>query len=160
MMLESLWKSKRAYDTMSLEIDRTPNFAIGRANHLLQSEMRNGLQDSKSNLSPEGCSILLLLTKIGEPIRVSELASLAVRDGTTLKRQIDNLVKLEFVTQTKDLSDGRVVLISSTATGNQAIRDLGPLFDSITQKAMDGITPEDLAKTLDVLHKIKLNLLS
>jgi len=145
---------------MDFEIERSPSFAIGRANHLLQSEIRNGLNGSNSNLSPEGCSILLLLINVGEPIRVSELAALAVRDGTTLKRQIDSLVKLDFVVQSKDASDGRVVLISHTDNGYQAISDLLPLFDKISQKAMRGISTEDLAKTVEVLQKIKANLLS
>ena len=138
---------------------RTPGFLIGRASHLLQSEIRAGLQRAGSPLSPEGASIMLLLISVGEPIRVSKLAKLAVRDGTTLKRQLDGLYKIEYVEQTADVTDGRVVLVSHTQRGLDAIKQLEPVFDSIETKALKGIPESDFGTMLESLNKIQMNLL-
>ena len=100
---------------MDPNIAGTPGFAIGRARHLMQTELKNRLIKLGLNLSREGATVLLLVAGVSEPIRVSDLARLAIRDSTTLKRQIDSLVKLDYVVQEKDKSDGRVVLVSMTA---------------------------------------------
>lgn len=143
---------------MDFQIDRSAQFTIGRTNHVLQSEIRAELAKANSPLSAEGASILLLLISINKPIRVSELAKLAVRDGTTLKRQIDGLVKLDFVVQNKDESDGRVVLISHTEQGFQEIEKLSPVLNAITERAMAGIESQNIEIMTNVLNRMRSNL--
>jgi MarR family transcriptional regulator for hemolysin len=145
---------------MDLDINRTPGFGIGRVSYLLQNEIRYGLNQLELELSPEGLSILLLLCSVGKPIRVTDLAMLALRDGTTLKRQIDGLVKLGFVVQKQDESDRRCVLISCTRQGLDAVELVAPTLQAIRERALGGISAKDTQTSTKVLNQIRNNLLA
>ena len=144
---------------MDPNIAGTPSFAIGRARHLMQTELKNRLTKLGLNLSPEGATVLLLVAGVSEPIRVSDLARLAIRDSTTLKRQIDSLVKLDYVVQEKDRSDGRVVLVSMTALGKEAVVKIVPMLEELQAKALDGFSEVEHNQLVDLLQRIQRNLL-
>ena len=144
---------------MDPNIAGTPGFAIGRARHLMQTELKNRLTKLGLNLSPEGATVLLLVAGVSEPIRVSDLARLAIRDSTTLKRQIDSLVKLVYVVQEKDRSDGRVVLVSMTALGKEAVVKIVPMLEELQAKALDGFSEVEHNQLVDLLQRIQRNLL-
>ena len=145
---------------MDFSIDRIPGFEVGRTSHLLQSEIRNGLNEAGLKVSAEGLSILLLLRETQKPIRVSELAKLAVRDGTTLKRQLDGLMQVGFVTHSKDESDRRAVLVSCTPEGKAAVEFIKPTLNAIREKALRGLAKRELAITVNVLQRVQANLLN
>lgn len=144
---------------MDVKLNRTPGFGIGRTSHLLNNEIRNGLGQLELNVSAESLSILLLIGEYGDPIRVSDLARLSVRDGTTLKRQLDGLVELGYVFQEKDEADRRAVLISCTTKGLETIDFVAPMLASIRLKALKGIDAVDIQTTFEVLNRIRDNLL-
>ena len=103
--------------------------------------------------------VLLLVAGVSEPIRVSDLARLAIRDSTTLKRQIDSLVKLDYVVQEKDKSDGRVVLVSMTALGKEAVVKIVPMLEKLQAKALEGFSEAEHNQLVDLLQRIQRNLL-
>ncbi len=125
----------------------------------MQTELKNRLTKLGLNLSPEGATVLLLVAGVSEPIRVSDLARLAIRDSTTLKRQIDSLVKLDYVVQEKDRSDGRVVLVSMTALGKEAVVKIVPMLEELQAKALDGFSEVEHNQLVDLLQRIQRNLL-
>ncbi len=125
----------------------------------MQTELKNRLIKLGLNLSPEGATVLLLVAGVSEPIRVSDLARLAIRDSTTLKRQIDSLVKLDYVVQEKDKSDGRVVLVSMTALGKEAVVKIVPMLEKLQAKALEGFSEAEHNQLVDLLQRIQRNLL-
>ena len=144
---------------MDRYIDRSTGFAIGRVRHLIHTELKNRLSEAQIKISPEGISILLLVSDVAEPIRVSDLARMAIRDSTTLKRQVDSLVEVGYVTQERDREDGRAVLVSLTNDGEQVTKKLAPIVDSVRAKAMDGFSTDEQIQLLDWLKKIQGNFL-
>ena len=143
---------------MDFKIDRAPGFGIARTSHLLQTEIRNGLNRLEVDLSVEELSVLLLLCRMDKPIRVNDLAKLAVRDGTTLKRQINGLVGLGLVVQKRDSADRRAVLISCTRPGLELVEFVRPMLQEIRKNAFQGIEHRDLETAVKVLNQVQANL--
>ncbi|MFK7769476.1 MAG: MarR family winged helix-turn-helix transcriptional regulator [Mariniblastus sp.] len=144
---------------MERYIDRSLGFAIARARHLIQTELKKRIAESGLKISPEESSVLLIISDATNPIRVSDLARLAIRDITTLKRQIDSLVGNKYVRQEKDPADGRGVLVSLTDLGREEILKLEQVVDSVRAKVTKGFSKKEHAQLIASMKKIQANLL-
>ena len=78
---------------MRFDSESSPGFAIGRVAYQIRSEMATVLKGAGWPFSPEETQTLITLLDAGEPLSMNELASLMIRDPTTVKRQLDRLVE-------------------------------------------------------------------
>ena len=60
---------------------------------------------------------------------MNELASLMIRDSTTVKRQLDRLVDQKFVKRSASTEDGRVVMVELTHRGRKRLRAVLPMLE-------------------------------
>ena len=99
-----------------------------------------------------------MLAESREPQRVGELASVMVRDATTITRQLDSLVKQGLVVRTASPNDRRVVLVEITPEGHNVHHQLAPVLNAIRQRLLTGIDEHRLTETVAIIKKMQANL--
>ena len=143
---------------MHFDSESSPGFAIGRVAYLIRAGMAAVLKNAAWPFSPEETQTLITLSDAGQPLSMNELASLMIRDPTTVKRQLDRLVEQKFVERTASAEDARIVMISLTRRGEQKLQKVLPLLDDLRKTALKGIAGSKLDATMDVLRTMQKNL--
>ncbi|GAA5505486.1 MarR family winged helix-turn-helix transcriptional regulator [Novipirellula caenicola] len=143
---------------MHFDSESSPGFAIGRVAYLIRSAMAAVLKDAGWPFSPEETQTLITLLDAGKSLSMNELASLMIRDPTTVKRQLDRLVKQKFVERHASSEDARIVMIGMTRLGEQKLAKVLPLLDDLRKSTLKGISKSDLDATQNVLGKMQRNL--
>jgi|GEM_PF-1242730 DNA-binding MarR family transcriptional regulator len=143
---------------MHFDSEASPGFAIGRVAYLIRTGMAAVLKSAGWLFSPEETQTLITLSDTGQPLSMNELASLMIRDPTTVKRQLDRLVEQGFVERSVSSEDARIVMIGLTRRGEQKLQTVLPLLDDLRKTALRGISKSDLEATLNVLRKMQKNL--
>ena len=143
---------------MHFDAESSPGFAIGRVAYLIRSGMAAVLKRASWPFSPEETQTLITLSDAGQPLSMNELASLMIRDPTTVKRQLDRLVDQKFVERSISSEDARIVMIGLTRRGEHKLQALLPLIDDLRKTALKGISKSELKATQNVLRKMQKNL--
>lgn len=143
---------------MQVHSESSPGFAIGRVAYLIRTGMAAVLKSAGWQFSPEETQAMISLLDAGEPLSMNDLASLMIRDPTTVKRQLDRLVEHQFVTRTASSEDARIVMIRLTRRGEQKLQKVLPLLDDLRKSALKGITKAELNATMNVLRKMQKTL--
>jgi len=143
---------------MHFDSEASPGFAIGRVAYLIRTGMAAVLKSEGWLFSPEETQTLITLSDTGQSLSMNELATLMIRDPTTVKRQLDRLVEQGFVERSVSSEDARIVMIGLTRRGEQKLQTVLPLLDDLRKTALRGISKSDLEATLNVLRKMQKNL--
>ncbi|QEG02647.1 transcriptional regulator SlyA [Stieleria maiorica] len=143
---------------MQFGSESSPGFAIGRVAYLIRTGMTAVLKAAGWPFSPEETQTLISLLDAGRPLSMNELASLMIRDPTTVKRQLDRLVEHQFVQRNASSKDARIVMISLTRRGEQQLQKVLPLLDDLRKVALKGISKSQLDVTQHVLREMQKNL--
>lgn len=143
---------------MHFDSESSPGFAIGRVAYLIRSGMATVLKNAGWPFSPEETQTLITLSDAGEPLSMNDLASLMIRDPTTVKRQLDRLVEHQFVERNASTEDARIVMISLTRRGEQRLQKVLPPLDDLRKLALAGVKKSELEATLNVLRTMQKNL--
>ncbi|WP_404309748.1 MarR family winged helix-turn-helix transcriptional regulator [Neorhodopirellula lusitana] len=145
---------------MHFDSESSPGFAIGRVAYQIRSAMATVLKNADWPYSPEETQTLITLADASEPLSMNELASLMIRDPTTVKRQLDRLVEHQFVQRNASSEDARIVMISLTRRGRQKLETVLPLLDDLRKAALKGISKSDLHAMQNALGSMQKNLSS
>lgn len=145
---------------MHFDSESSPGFAIGRVAYLIRSGMAAVLKSAGWPFSPEETQALITLSDAGEPLSMNDLASLMIRDPTTVKRQLDRLVEHQFVERNVSSEDARIVMIGLTRRGEQRLQTVLPVLDELRKTALTGIRKSELEATLNVLRTMQKNLMN
>jgi DNA-binding MarR family transcriptional regulator len=89
-----------------------------------------------------------------EPLRLTELASLAGMTKQSIGEVIDNLVQLGYVKRVPDPQDRRAKLICLTERGEEAQKTGRRLFAKVEQRWADRYGPDRIAQLRDLLEEI------
>ena len=143
---------------MHFNSESSPGFAIGRVAYLIRSGMAAVLKNAGWPFSPEETQTLIALLDSGETLSMNELASLMIRDPTTVKRQLDRLVEHAFVQRSVSSEDARIVKIALTRRGEQQLATVLPLLDDLRKTALKSISKSEIEVTRNVLRKMQKNL--
>ena len=145
---------------MHFDSESSPGFAIGRIAYLIRSGMASVLKSAGWPFSPEETQTLITLSDAGHPLSMNELASLMIRDPTTVKRQLDRLVEQKFVERSISSADARIVMVGLTRRGEEKLQSVLPLLDDLRKATLKGISMAELEATQNVLRKMQKNLLA
>jgi len=143
---------------MQFDSESSPGFAIGRVAYLIRSGMAAVLKSAGWPFSPEETQTLITLSDAGELLSMNELASLMIRDPTTVKRQLDRLVEQKFVERSVSLEDARIVMVGLTRRGEQKLQTVLPLLDELRKTTLKGIKKSELNAAQNVLRTMQTNL--
>ncbi|MDA8746030.1 MarR family winged helix-turn-helix transcriptional regulator [Rubripirellula amarantea] len=145
---------------MHFDSESSPGFAIGRVAYLIRSAMAAVLKNAGWPFSPEETQTLITLSDAGRALSMNELASLMIRDPTTVKRQLDRLVDHKFVDRSVSSEDARIVMVELTARGERKLQTVLPLLDDLRKTTLKGISKSELNATQKVLDQMQKNLLA
>ncbi|TWT50911.1 transcriptional regulator SlyA [Rubripirellula amarantea] len=145
---------------MHFDSESSPGFAIGRVAYLIRSAMAAVLKNAGWPFSPEETQTLITLSDAGRSLSMNELASLMIRDPTTVKRQLDRLVDHKFVDRSVSSEDARIVMVELTARGERKLQTVLPLLDDLRETTLKGISKSELNATQKVLDQMQKNLLA
>jgi DNA-binding MarR family transcriptional regulator len=91
-----------------------------------------------------------------EPLRLTELATLAGMTKQSIGEVIDNLVDLGYVKRVPDPQDRRAKLICLTARGEKAQKVGFGLFGKVERRWAERYGPERFAQLRDLLEEIAI----
>ena len=143
---------------MHFDSESSPGFAIGRVAYLIRTAMAAVLKSAGWPFSPEETQTLITLLDASQPLSMNELATLMIRDPTTVKRQLDRLVEHKFVERNASSADARIVMIGLTRRGEQKLQKVLPLLDGLRKTTLKGISKSELDATHNVLRTMQKNL--
>lgn len=111
-------------------------------------------------LSPEEIAVLQMIERADGPQRVGTLAQMLLRDATTVKRQIDSLVKQKLVFRQTDPDDRRGIIISASEKGKELVAETRDGMATIWADALAGVPKRDIDTLNATLIQILENLTS
>ncbi|MES0371786.1 MAG: MarR family transcriptional regulator [Mariprofundaceae bacterium] len=135
------------------QLEQAIGLNVNRTAFLMTEEIAKRFASHGQQISAQDFGILFRLLKQGAMTQV-EIASLMMRDKTTITRRIDALVKKNLVERSSDPDDRRCFRIGLTAAGHQALETVIPLVQDFQQEVLGDIPDEEKAITIRTLQKI------
>lgn len=90
----------------------------------------------------------------GEELTQGELARIISVEGPTMVRMLDSLARDGLIEREQSATDRRVTVNRITEKGRFAISEIMAITNNVRGELLDGIEPEKLAVTLEVLGRI------
>jgi DNA-binding MarR family transcriptional regulator len=106
-------------------------------------------------LTAEQWRVLARLKYYGRPLNPTELAWGLDRSSNSVSMLVDRMVKAGLVKRARDRKDRRVVWVSMTAKGENAIEPAIPEGWKLIQKVLTPLSPEDRRTLVDMLETVK-----
>lgn len=140
------------------QLEQAIGLNVNRTAFLMTEEIARRFNKHGYPLVAQDFGILYRLSKQGAMTQV-EIASLMMRDKTTITRRLDGLVKKQLVERSPDPDDRRYFRVGLTDEGNQALEVLIPLVRDFQQEVLSDIPDEEKAITIKTLKHISDKLL-
>ena len=112
---------------------------------------------SKYGLTSEQVAVLAAVKSRG-PLRPSEFASILERSPNSMSMLIDRMVKTGLVRRTRDRKDRRVVFVSMTDKGREAVEPAVPTGWQFIHKVVSPLSYDDQRALADMLETVKCEL--
>jgi DNA-binding MarR family transcriptional regulator len=128
---------------------------------LLLHRVRDGIvlcEDSifgKYGLTTEQFSVLAAVKSRGGSLKPSELAQIVARSPNSVSMLVDRMVKAGLVRRTRDRSDRRVVNVSLTSKGENALEPAAPAGWEFIQKILLPLSYKDKQALTSMLEVLK-----
>ena len=144
---------------LDFKLEQAMGFHVNRTAFLMTEEIGRRIKSLGYSISTQDFAILFRLFKKG-PMTQVEIASLLMRDKTTITRRIDGLVKKDYVQRNLNSDDRRFFLIELTQQAHQVLAELIPLIAGFQEEVVSHISDEDKVTTIKTLQHISEQLLS
>lgn len=131
---------------------------INRLGFVLRRDLQNRFRKAGFRLGVEEWPILLLLWQ-ADNRTTGELASITVKDQTTMTRLLDGMVRKGLLTRRPDDKDRRKVRVSLTDGGRAMEASLVPIAAGMIADSQQGIDATDLEVTRRTLRRMTENML-
>ena len=110
-------------------------------------------------LTTEQFGLIAAVKSRGGSLRPSELARILERSPNSISMLIDRMVKAGLARRTRDRRDRRVVNVSLTSKGENALKPATPAGWEFIQKILSSISYEDKYALANLLERIKCELI-
>jgi DNA-binding MarR family transcriptional regulator len=114
---------------------------------------------SKYGITTEQWRVLACIKSRG-PLRLIDIASLLERGPNSISMLVDRMVKAGLVRRTRDRKDRRIVFVSLTDKGKEAIEPAIPAGWEFTHKILSPLSCDEQHALADMLETIKCELTS
>jgi len=138
---------------LDFQLEQAIGLNVNRTAFLMTDEIARRFAGRGYPLSAQDFGILFRLMKQGAMTQV-EIASLVMRDKTTITRRIDGLVKKGLVTRNPCPEDRRCFRVALTGPGEQALAVMIPLVRDFQQEVLSDIPDAEKAITIKTLKHI------
>lgn len=129
----------------------------GKISSTINRALLRSFAQEKVNLTTEQWSVMSCLWK-QDKITQQQLCTFTRKDKPSMTRLIDNLERNELVVRVPHATDRRINLIHLTRQGSALHEQASSLVKSVVDRALMGISEEDIAIAREVLNKIIHNL--
>src|SRR5690554_1304676 len=133
------------------------NLLAGRVPLMLNRYLGQQFKNEGINLTREQWSILAILYH-SDGVSQQLLAKATSRDKPSITRLVDNLEKLGFVERRNHETDRRLNLIFLTDSGKQLQEPILNVVSEMIEKAMEGLTDEQILAVRDAVQVIYENI--
>jgi DNA-binding MarR family transcriptional regulator len=106
-------------------------------------------------LTAEQWRVLARLKYYGRPLNPTELALAMERSSNSVSMLVDRMVKAGLVKRTRDRKDRRVVWVSMTSKGENAVEPAIPEGWKLIQKVLSPLSSADRRALADMLETVK-----
>ena len=137
----------------TFELERAIGFFVNRTAYVMSEEVAKRFQNQGHKISAQDFGILFRLWKQSGLTQI-QIASLMMRDKTTITRRIDSLVKKGLIERRVDESDRRIFRVHLTDTGLKATEKLMTVVDGFQKEVLSDVSTEDREATIRTLKKI------
>jgi len=141
------------------QLEQAIGMNVNRTAFLMTEEITRRFVEHGYALSAQDFSILFRLLKQG-PMTQVEIATLTMRDKTTITRRIDGLVKKQFVERRACQDDRRCFHVALTESGKQAMAKMVPMVADFQQEMLSDISDEEKVVTIKTLKRISDKLIN
>jgi DNA-binding MarR family transcriptional regulator len=97
----------------------------------------------------------LLSALVGGPRRITELADLEGHAQPTMTLLVKRLEERGWVARRRDPDDGRVVLVSLTEVGHDALEDVRAVYRAVLRSHLVALTDDEIAALLTATHALE-----
>ena len=130
-------------------VDEIATYLVPRASQLTRLLLSRG---SRTITRAEGG---LLSTLHAGPRRITELAATEVLAQPTVTQLVDRMQKRGLVERGRDASDGRVVLVSITEAGREALAQVRAEYRAQLRDAVEDLPDVELAALVSATESLK-----
>jgi len=109
----------------------------------------------KYGLTMEQFGVLSTVKGSAGSLRPTDLAQWLERSPNSVSMLVDRMVKAGLVKRTRDRKDRRVVFVSATSKGENALEPAGPAGWELVQKILSPLSYKDQHALADMLETVK-----
>ena len=106
-------------------------------------------------LTTEQFAVLVSISYIGEPARVTDIARWLERSTNSISMLVDRMVKAGLVRRARDKRDRRVVYVSKTSKGETALGPASLASSECVQKILSPIPYKERLTLLNLLAEVR-----
>jgi DNA-binding MarR family transcriptional regulator len=130
---------------------------INRLSFMLRAELQQRVEDAGHDLAAEEWALLMVLWSDG-PLPMNRLATITLRDRTTVTRVVDRLVEKGLLLRSQDREDRRQVIVEVSDFGRSIEPSVVGAVVPLIAKAGENISREETENALSVLRRMAENL--
>lgn len=110
-------------------------------------------------LTTEQYAVLVSIGYLGEPTRITDIARWLERSPNSISMIADRMVKAGLVKRTRDRVDRRVVHVTFTSKGENALKPSTRAMFEVIRKNMSSLSHEDKSTLISLLGTLKYEIL-
>jgi DNA-binding MarR family transcriptional regulator len=110
-------------------------------------------------LTTEQYAVLVSIGYLGEPTRITDIARWLERSTNSISMIVDRMVKAGLVKRARDRVDRRVVHVTFTSKGENALGPSTQAIFEVVQKNISSLSREDKSNLLSLLGTLKYEML-
>ena len=150
-------RSGDSTELMSGELTDCPYYLLTRTSLLMTAALKREFSAADvDKVRPAYIGVLMSLWR-EDGLIVTELGRRAGLEPSTMTGLIDRMERDGLVIRSADPGDRRAHRIELTAAGRKAKRPVTTVVDRALKKALDGVSPDELAQVKDVLRRVLVN---
>lgn len=133
------------------------SFITGKASTAIARRLQKKFNDASCQITIEQWSVLYHLWK-QDGMNQQELCYASFRDKPSITRLLDNMEKVDLVKRVTDTEDKRVNKIFLTKRAQRLEDQTMVLAEETLNEALEGVSPEHIGISKEVLQKVYENL--
>jgi DNA-binding MarR family transcriptional regulator len=110
-------------------------------------------------LTTEQYAVLVSIGYLGEPVRVTDIARWLERSTNSISMIVDRMVKAGLVKRVRSKSDRRVVHVTFTSKGENALKPSNRAIFEVVRKNLSSLSHKDRSTLLSLLGTLKYEIL-
>ena len=139
------------HDPAGYKLDPQIGFVLRRA-HQRATQIFNSVM-GEFKVTPTQFAALARLDEVGR-VSQNELGRLTAMDPATIWGVVNRLIKQDYIVQSTDPNDARLVMLELTETGRESISRMMSVAGEVSRETLAPLNEEESRTLLDLLSRI------